>query len=570
MARRAARVKVPAPSIQPAWEQRPISGTPAVEVEIRDQYQLEFRFHHTLQHSEEEQCYRLESFLFIPRNVGVNRSNYPRETFYADATALMRLDATPLRIEELSQTSCTSSPLHQLSAAAALFRAEGRPPPSLSLATQVKLYAYMYAGAVHREIGRLREHLGATLRQEPRAADEPPIEAMFTESLGRLREGLWAFRRLRTEFLPFELLAHESFAETMRMADEYMSLFLEEELAPIALLLAERPAHFDGTGSAARSRLTVAKLLREEARYRAKHGYLVVGEDGQLDGEYFTYRRSLLKKVIHEALYLDMRTTSGDGFFKNVIAAVGAALAAIWALLATPLPGKLAQLGGTSQALFFVGAVLAYVMKDRTKALTNEYLTRRLRKYDHVFNVEGASFTSLGLKGLRLRLSEAMSFLRSEEVPSEIRRLRLSQRTVLQSKAPTEEVIRYRKELRVEKRAPSGQKLAETFHVRDIFRLNVRHFLVRLDDPLDPVVYFDARHGSFHTATLPKVYHLNLVLRLERIGLAGRSETRLERIRVVINKHGIVRVDPIESAGPLTLPPTGSVAPPALAQESPE
>jgi hypothetical protein len=543
----------PAPALVPPARREREEGALEVEAEVHDRHQLEFRFNYAIGGPDAGRRYRLDAFVFVPRNVGVSRTNYARETFYADVTALMRLDAVPLPLEDLARPDCPASPLYVLDRAIEAFRASRRPPPSLPLATQAKLYAYLYTAAIHREVSSLRARVDRALGARPDEAADG-LEDDAAAALARARAGLAAFRRVRAAFAPFELIAHERFVEALRAADEYMSLFLEERLAPLALALGEDARYLDGSGRAARLRLAIAELLREEARYRAKHGFLAVGREGLGDGEYFEYRLSLLKKSVHQALYLDARTARGDTFLRNAIGAVGAALAAIWAFLATPLPTTFASVGGGARVLFFVGVVLAYVMKDRTKALTNEYLSRRLRRHDHVFEIEGPSLAAMGLAGLRVGLTEAMSFLSSAAVPAEVRELRLSRRTVRTAEAASEEVIRYRKEL-VVKSPPDAGRLADGFQLRDILRFNVRHFLVRLDDPLDPVVYFDAHAGTFVEANLPKVYHLNLVLRLERTDADGRGEARLVRFRLVINKEGIVRVDPVESRGPLAFGP---------------
>jgi hypothetical protein len=191
------------------------------------------------------------------------------------------------------------------------------------------------------------------------------------------------------------------------------------------------------------------------------------------------------------------------------------------------------------------------VLKDRIKSVTNELLLRRLRKYDHASWLTADSLAVMGLGMLQIRLREAMGFQTSDEVPAEIRDLRLTRRTVRQAEAATEEVIHYRKELVVGTRG--DEPVHEGFRVRDIMRLNVRHFLVRLDDPLDEVAFFDRERGTFRAERLPKVYHVNIVLRAERRDAAGKGEVRHERLRLVLDKEGIVRVDRVESRGPVPI-----------------
>jgi hypothetical protein len=519
-----------------------------VEAEIHDRQQLELRFNYEIGKLPGRHRYQLDAYLFVPKPVGLNSSNYSRDQFYADVTALMRLDAKPLPLDELARVDAPASPLFDLTQMIESFRVSRRPPTVTPLIVQVKLYAYLYTTGVHTEIAVVKARL-AELAEGPEPEARARIEREVAGALTRMRDALWAYRTVRARFWPFEMLADRTFADAMRTSDEFMSLFLEERIALLALSLDEDPRYVDGSGSAARLRLRFMALAREEAAYRAKYGYLNLTKPAE-QGEYGEYRLSLLKKSVHNALYLDARAVSSDHYFRNAISVIGAALAAIWALAATP-SRMFSSLGGGTPILLFVGAVFAYAVKDRVKNLTNEFLMRRLRQHDHMAWIEGRSLAAMGLGMLRIRLREAMAFLSSTSVPREIRDLRLSRRTVRFAEAGQEEVIHYKKELLIKK--PSGAQIPEGFRVRDILRLNVRHFLVRLDDPIDPVAYFDPALGAFAAAKLPKVYHVNVVLRVQRFDDEKHGIERFERHRVVINKEGIVRVDLVDVVGPVPL-----------------
>ena len=64
-----------------------------------------------------------------------------------------------------------------------------------------------------------------------------------------------------------------------------------------------------------------------------------------------------------------------------------------------------------------------------------------------------------------------------------------------------------------------------------------------MDDTVDQVAVYDPKAGNFAARLFPKVYHLNLVLRVARITASGSSPEQLMRVRVVLNKAGIVRID---------------------------
>jgi hypothetical protein len=238
----------------------------------------------------------------------------------------------------------------------------------------------------------------------------------------------------------------------------------------------------------------------------------------------------------------------GDTFLRNAVGIVGAALAATWAL-AAQIPLALAKASGKTQMLLFAIPVLAYVTKDRIKALTNEHLVAKLRRFDHTAWLTGEGLRNVGLGMLRARIREVMKFTNVEKLPSDVRAMRLTQRTVQQAEVPVEEIIHYRKmvEVTAQDGTPAG------YRVRDIFRLNVRHYLVRLDEPLDEQPFFDANAKRFRTAEIPKVYHLNAIVRLSRRDADGNGSERLERFRVVLDKTGIVRIEKVKAHGPTAL-----------------
>lgn len=512
----------------------------ATQVEIHEKQQLEVRFNYALGNEPGPQRYTVDAYFFVPRNVGVTRANYDRHEFYGDVTALMRLDAASIPLDRLADASHPDSPLHRLAGALEAHRAGSRAASSRALSLHVKLYAYLFTCGVRAELAALAS---------PGEGDEARLEA----ALARMRAALAAYRRVRGAFWPYEAVCHESFAEEMRASDEYMSLFVDERLTRFIEALCRAPGSYDGTGRATRCRLLAAELAREEARYRQKYGYLTLGDGGGAGGEYFSYRSGLLKKAVQSALYLDVREVKVDTFVRNAVGAVAAALAAIWATaLAMKLPATLAGMPSRTKWMLFTAAVLAYVLKDRIKAITNDVLVPRLKRFDHTKWLKGEALAAVGLGMLQARLQEGMRFLYPSEVPADVRQMRRARPTVRNAEPLAEEVIHYRKTVEAVAEDDAA-RLPQGYWVRDILRLNVRHFLVRLDDPIDRAEYFDLARDGFATAQLPKVYRLNLVLKITRETSSAIQE-RSELLKVALNKEGIVRVELAGSLPPTTRP----------------
>ncbi len=499
--------------------------------EAHDRQQVEFRHTFPLSRTDERRMHEVDTYLFIPHSVGLNATNYARDEFYADTTALMRLDAAAQPLQSLIDDWSPSSPLRPLSMALQRFQNGDHAPSSLGLAAHTKLFAFLQSQAVGREI----DALALLFREDRRDLLSAGLDA-FIE---RARRSLFRFRRLRAAFWPFEMLCHHSFVQAMASADEFMSLSLEERLASLVDHF-DSQRRYDGSAYVPRLKERIRAFAREEATHRKRYGFLVHLAHEKSSREYFTYRRSLLKKSIHQALYLDARKVKHEAILKNTIGAFGAMLAASWAW-ATQLPATVADLPTNTKLAFFIGAVAAYVAKDRIKATTNEYLVPKIRKFDKHSAIRGASLEEVGLGNFSGRLDERFHFMRFDEVDPRIRSIRLQGRTrrFLADAPLQEEVIQYRKVLTVQ---PSeGEPLPEGYGILDIFRLNIRHFLSRLDDPIEDVRYFDVDRGAFAHSELPKVYHVNVVIRVQG---AGERE-RFEHFRIILDKEGIVRIDPI-------------------------
>lgn len=506
-----------------------------LHIDVHDRSQIELRNMLHLDGSHRPSFLEVDTYLFVPQSVGLNGQNYKRDQFYADTTALMRIDSAPQSLASLVALESTSSPLRPIAEALDRFRTGGRVPSSRRLAIHVKLFAYSMTQAVAQEISVLVQHLDTGRRD----AFLPELDAF----LSRAARSLSGFRRIRAAFWPFEPLCHHSFNSALAIADEYTSLFLEERLGLLVERLERDDRHFDGSGFVPRAKERIRAFAEQEATHRLKFGFLIHSADKKSLREYYTYRRSLLKKSIHQALYLDARKVKKDAFIKNSVGAAGAAMAAIWAW-ATQLPATVADLPTNTKLAFFFGAVGAYVAKDRIKAATNEYLVDKFKKFDKSSIIRGASLEEVGLGMFSGRLEERMRFLPFDQVDELIRHIRLQGRSgrFLSDASTQEEVIHYRKILAVD--SVNGEALPEGYGMLDIFRLNIRHFLSRLDDPTESICFFDVDRKNFTRSKLPKVYHVNVVVRVK----ANDEPERFEHFRMILDKKGIVRTDRVDVA----------------------
>jgi hypothetical protein len=200
------------------------------------------------------------------------------------------------------------------------------------------------------------------------------------------------------------------------------------------------------------------------------------------------------------------------------------------------LPGQIKDTPPVLQTLLLGLPIVAYVAKDRIKELTREWLSRRLQSFDHSSEIRAGSLAEAGLDNFSGRVQERVSFKSSDALPADVLALRMSNRTVQGADAISEEILSYvrRLEVHAADASPSDYGMA----LRQIIRLNLRHFLTRLDEPKQRESHYSAAEERFVDGHLPKVYHLNVIARVDVPG----TPSTLHKWRVVLNKEGVVRL----------------------------
>ena len=525
----------PAPRVTP-----PRSSAPGVHLEAHDHEQLALEIRHAPGSATAAGTHDVELFLFIPRNVGLTAANYPSADFYNDLTTYLRLDLPELGLEDLRANM--RSPLRMLEVhLTELAQGQATSDP---IGIAVKLFGHEFTEAVHRERKRLWFLIRAGTCQEtahPHEAARPDrtwhdeLLAGVHELATTSRSALKRLREAKHKFSPFRRVAPDVW-EVFQQTDEYTSLFLDDVLATLAHELCARPELFDGSGWTTRVIQVLSTCAATEAAYRHAQGFVNLEYTSGTNREYFLYRRSLLKKAVQQALWVKTRRRQVDSYLRNAAGMVAAGMAATWALIAQ-LPARFSSLSPLAQTLMFVLPVVAYIMKDRIKEVTKEWMIRRMRAYDQETEFVGSQLAKSGLGSLRGTLREKASFL--DHAPDDVLAIRQRSRWIAGARLGGESVLVYRRKLEILTPPEEQPRSTDELALRQIIRLNLRHFMTRLDERDQIVRHYEPSIGGFATHEIAKVYHLNVVA---RIGGPGQ-EAHLKRWRVVFSREGIERIE---------------------------
>ena len=266
-------------------------------------------------------------------------------------------------------------------------------------------------------------------------------------------------------------------------------------------------------------------------------GYPSVIQAGKRN-ETIVYRRSVLKKFISSVLHLHIQVSEWEGFLQFSFG-VAAGIAMLFATAAAIY----AQSRYTVRSLPFVAiVVVSYIFKDRIKDWLKLYFSRGIarwladRKVDILDPVHGTRIGSF---------KEGFSFIAGDSVPPDIsHRRNIDNITSMDEEGKPERVFKYEKEVSLypDRIARHHERLHD---LNDIMRFSIREFTLRADDPETDYLCLNPATRDLKALRCARVYHVNMVIKYAVRDAAGREKATYGRVRIVLDKNGIVRLEEV-------------------------
>jgi hypothetical protein len=494
-----------------------------VEWRIHDRTHVEFAIDYPTTPSSSPSGYCWEAYFFVPSSFRLDETTYDKKELYDDLQSYVRLAVPELPFARLADEAPTA-PLGRLKAALGAASGLGEGSTAAAEAGQeLRLFAcYLRATG----LSALREVERAA---EAPAAGEAELRALAAAFGQNCADVARAFRAVIDGALekgvPAEL------ATITRWTDEDLSLVFESLCASLAVTL-ERRAEGDARllGLAEH----VAALAVGEARHRLARGYdsVVDNDDDERQFEHLEFRRHVLKRFTSSALWLSLERREGSQWLLHALYALAAAVAMTFALVAS------IQTNPFSQQVFryAILVAVAYAAKDRIKAVlqnnVNKWIAKRFP--DRLWTIRDRERGhNLGI------ITERAGFLPFRRAPADVLQMRrLTREHALEEQARPEVVLWHKKTVSL----LAGAGTPGLFPaLTEIFRLNLRQWLEHTDDPNRKFLFADPSDSRIYSATARRVYNINVVYRLTR----GAEESAWHRIRVVVSRKGIERIDDI-------------------------
>jgi hypothetical protein len=492
-------------------------------VRRHDQYQFEVKLEYDLRRENKLDRYKVETFFFIPTNLDVNGLTYKKSRFYKDRLLYIRFASPDFTLGSLNDPANERSPLRKIPAKVERFLGSRDKAAAESAEYEIKLLGCVYKSGL-RDLVRFVE---GRLKRTADASAATDVAPRLDEFLAETERTLAAYRSLREKLLrpgvPRDLAAAYSFV------DEYMSLLTEGWTH--TLLQSLDAAGRNGEWGEFPRR--AAALIERETSHRRKMGYpSVVDPSG--DNEVFVFRLGVLKKFVTSVLHLNVQTRQEGKGLQEAGLALGAGVAMAFA---TAVAFYYQRTYGALSISFAVALVFSYMMKDRLKALSQDYMRKIIAR--NLPDQSTAIFDAFNRDRLGV-CRELVRFAEERELEPLVLRLRDRDHiTEIENDWRREEVLYYLREIELKSAHLAANQSRKTA-VTDILRFNVEPLLSRMDDPQADVHYL--RDGKSETLRATRVYHVNVVIKF-----SSDKDTHYERIRLVLTRRGIKRIETVSS-----------------------
>jgi len=493
------------------------------QIHLRDRLQFELKSDFSPQPMKRRNIFTQEFYIFVPNALQINRNTYSKEQFYHDCTNFIRYKTPRFQLKALISFNNPRSPLTRLKA---LSSTSLTPKDIATIEDELKLFGNIVRSAVRKKTRKLVNRLlSPEMLQLSQTFNDEVFS--FINDLQQLRE---AFSSLQEDF------SQHFSIDTIKQHFLYVNTFINNAIDYhlTGLLYMLHQGRFNKSTSLEKALKNMISpqptpLLQKTQKKMT---------DSSLANEYFLYQRGLLNKFVMDALLLNVSRTASQQRYFPIIGALAAGIAMLLYLLVFIWQGTIFVINSTP---FVVIMVITYIIKDRIKEGLRSLYHREASRWLSDFITEIR--TPDGEKSIG-KLKEIFSFVDEEKLPAEIIAVRNKEfHTILETFKRPETVIYYKKEVNLKGTTrPVG---ARRHQLNNIFRFNIHRFLEKASDPYHKYLAIDPSNDELQEKQLPKVYHVNVIMRNSYVESDGATKIELQKFRLIIDKEGIKRIEQV-------------------------
>lgn len=497
-----------------------VSATPVGQIDetirIRDRHQFEIKLHYPISRKKATATYDLESYIFVPRSLEIDRSNYSKARFYDDLQTHIRFKTPALSLTSIAESP--DSPLFKLETSTLSLQQKSNEANVATFEYRLKLFCCILQSSLRDQI--------ASIKDAKEADTHGRLVQLYLKATAEIID---AYRALRSNIAQ-PMIASRACA-VYAYGDEYISLLVERNGYDL-LEHIKQCNHPEMRTSKRR----ILDLISREVRYRKSQQYPSIASDKN-DNELLIYRRNVLKKYMHKVLFLATRTRDEGKVIEHGLFGIAAGISMLFATIVLFLSQSIY---GPLTLQVFLALVIGYMFKDRIKELLRVYFSKKVSGllFDHRTRIYSSPHNPIG------HCRESFDFVEEDKVPARIMKIRnRGPITEIANDWVSENVLRYRKRIKLSSRAiTTAYRDIDTNGINDIMRLNVAEFTRRMGHPRKEL--FVAEKGDYRKVKAERVYHLNMILRY-----GGDDCECYKHFRIVLNRRKIKRIETVSVEG---------------------
>ncbi|MBA3603544.1 MAG: hypothetical protein H0W50_07885 [Parachlamydiaceae bacterium] len=491
------------------------------EIHFRDKWQFELKSEFSPIPGQKQSEYTQEFFVFIPTALQINAQTYTKNDFFRDQTNLIRLQTPIFTFEELLNPFSLRSPLVKLKELQTTIQQKDS---VVAMEQELKLFANICNTSVRNEVYQLVQ----ALDKAPTLKEILNCKQCINELLLNIEKANVEFSRLKETILkhPEGLALHHIFG----YIQDAISFSLNSSLTVLleALRLKADPILTECDNN-------VSDLLLKEKKYRENK----LKEPSQLEkdairNEAILHQSGLLNKFILDALQLKTQRQAVDEKYRSIIGSFAAALAMAFYLTLFIWQGAVFVINSLPFILF---SILIYVVKDRLKEELKSLSYKHVFKWFPDYTTEISLPNQNDVIGI---VNESFSFVNINHVPMDISHLRNQEfHSYLEMIKRQEQVIHYKRKIII---YGDTQREKSLKGLNILFRYDIHNFLIKASNPYEPYTVLDSETLELSHISLPKVYHINIILKNTYRQPDLTEKVEWKKFRIVADKDGIKRI----------------------------
>ena len=465
-------------------------------IKISNPNQFEIRVGYLANTEKKKIDYSINIYLFLPTNLGINKSTYSNDNFYNDLVSYIRLITPKYELGVLKNRF--------QGLVMALRDSLDNSAEKSVLKHEIKLVVCSYISYLRNYTKRLKE----------KGIKPKRVKVL----LSRIKE----FDDIKKELLSLHVDQEDKkLLHLIESTAEYLSLTTQNYLFKINI-------HLKSFGDKHTELInSILNLINEEIRFCKKNSFPIISSD-EYENERVIFRYSVFKKYFYGVLYLYQKRKEDGVSIKEFYYAVAAGLSMVFT---TVIVFATQHEYGNYTTSFFAALVISYMFKDRLKEAYRHYFDKKiaLKTYDFKERIYDSE-----KKNIFAFIKERMRFVSKDSLNEKVVETRLKG---VPNRLSTwylgEDIIKYEKNISLYNKNIQRYYNNTVNGIHNIIRFDISKFLKKMDEPKVPLYRINKNsiYGS-------KVYHVNIVVEYK-----SEEETSYHKARLILDKNGIKRVE---------------------------